>query len=72
MLLNVGFTKNPRHPAKAEINTTVETVSNSEFRPEFEIIPKPRNVPLCRRLARGVLPIVADEIFALFTPKDMN
>jgi hypothetical protein len=45
MLLNVGFTKNPRHPAKAEINTTVETVSNSEFRPEFEIIPKPRDVP---------------------------
>ena len=30
------------------------------------------SIPLCKRLASGVLPIVAEGIFTLFTPKDMN
>lgn len=42
MLLSVGFTKKPRHPASAVINTTVKTASNSEFRLELEIITNPR------------------------------
>lgn len=42
MLLSVGFTKKPRHPASAVINATVKTASNSEFRLELEIITNPR------------------------------
>jgi hypothetical protein len=50
MLLNVGLTKKPRHPANAAISVTVNTASNSEFRRELEIIEKPREPILLRAM----------------------
>ncbi len=68
-LVSVGFTKKPRHPAQPRINTTVEAVNNNEFRPQLNFIAKPGS---SANLGRGVLPIVAEAIFVLGTPKDMN
>jgi hypothetical protein len=70
MLLRVGLTKKPRHPISAEINTTVAAVTNNAFRLELEIIASSRTFP--QTMGSGLLPIVAEGIFALCTPKDMN
>jgi hypothetical protein len=70
MLLRVGLTKKPRHPTRAEINTTVAAVTNNAFRLELEIIANPRDLP--QTIGSGLTPIVAEENFAFCTPKDMN
>jgi hypothetical protein len=70
MLLRVGLTKKPRHPMRAEINTTVAAVTNNAFRLELEIIENPRELP--QTISSGLPPIVAEEIFVLCTSKDMN
>jgi hypothetical protein len=37
MLVNVGFTKNPRHPAKAVLNNTAQTADSNNLGLDFSI-----------------------------------
>jgi hypothetical protein len=62
MLLKVGLTKKPRQLARADTKTTVQTVENTEFRLELNIIANPRRSPSADDWPGGVLAIVAERI----------